>query len=58
MKNGLPKPEFSLLGSGTDHAGFAFYAGVPAINLVTISFYIFGLKFDDLFYFEISFKIQ
>ena len=28
------KPEFSLLGSGTDHAGFAFYAGVPSINLV------------------------
>ena len=28
------KPEFSLLGSGTDHAAFAFYAGVPSINLV------------------------
>ena len=38
VKHGEPKPEFSLLGSGTDHAGFAFYAGVPAINLVKISF--------------------
>ncbi len=26
-------PEIKLLGSGTDHAGFAFYAGVPAANL-------------------------
>lgn len=26
------KPEVSLLGSGSDHAPFAFYAGVPSIN--------------------------
>ena len=27
------EPPFSLLGSGTDHAAFAFYANIPAINL-------------------------
>ncbi len=26
-------PHIKLLGSGTDHAAFAFYAGVPSINL-------------------------
>ena len=26
-------PKIKLLGSGTDHAPFAFYAGVPCINL-------------------------
>lgn len=44
-KNGDSKPEFSLLGSGTDHAGFAFYAGVPAINLV---FKIDNKKYKDV----------
>lgn len=29
----MSKPEFSLLASGTDHAAFAFVAGVPAINI-------------------------
>ena len=33
-KSGAKKePKFSLLGSGTDHAAFAFYANIPAINL-------------------------
>ena len=27
------EPKFSLLGSGSDHAPFAFYANIPAINL-------------------------
>ena len=27
------EPKFSLLGSGTDHAAFAFFANIPAINL-------------------------
>ena len=27
------KPEVTLLGSGTDHASFAFYANIPAIDL-------------------------
>ena len=32
--NGEKKePKFSLLGSGSDHATFAFYANIPAINL-------------------------
>ena len=34
-KSGEPDhpPKIKLLGSGTDHAPFAFYAGVPCINL-------------------------
>ena len=27
------EPKFTLLGSGTDHAAFAFFANIPAINL-------------------------
>lgn len=27
------KPEITLLGSGTDHAAFAFVANIPAVNL-------------------------
>ena len=27
------EPKFSLLSSGTDHAAFAFYGNIPAINL-------------------------
>jgi len=26
-------PKIKLLGSGTDHAAFAFFAGVPSVNL-------------------------
>ena len=33
MKWNQSKPEFYLLGSGSDHAAFAFVAGVPAINV-------------------------
>ncbi len=32
-KDATEEPKIKLLGSGTDHAPFAFYAGVPAINL-------------------------
>ena len=30
---GRKEPKFTLLGSGSDHAPFAFYANIPAINL-------------------------
>ena len=29
----ISEPKISLLGSGTDHASFAFYANIPAIDL-------------------------
>ncbi len=29
----VEEPKVKLLGSGTDHAAFAFYAGVPSVNL-------------------------